>query len=423
MAIQHQLRLHPGTDVAWVLSGPGCEKYALVNEYLGYLADRNYSPRTLRAYGYDLLAFCRWLDDVDVTLSAVTTETVLDFMRHCRQTPIAGRPANVVSMTGAAYDHYSSTTINHRLAALTGLYQFRELRDPRLRSPIPSGREARRVSAEERTGLLGHLVRPKRRSALRLREPRRLPRALNRHETAQLLSSLRTWRDRALAGLMLLSGLRSGELLTLNVTDVDIGARWVKVMGKGAKERRVPLDVEVAGLIQTYLLVERPESDSNLLFLVAKGPHRGQPLTAAGLRTIFRYHRAKTGVLAGHPHALRHTFGTAMAEAGVDLAVMQALLGHSHIDHHSPLHPSGTHPRQGGIRCCPNTITFPPLKHRRRSTLPTWFTYNAGTAATPLMPKPPDRFYGAGPESRPGPTSHCSSSWRRTVRRGRLSRS
>jgi integrase len=107
---------------------------------------------------------------------------------------------------------------------------------------------------------------------------------------------------------MLLSGLRSGELLTLDVTDIDMGARWVRVMGKGAKERRVPLDIEVAGLIQTYLLTERPESTSTRLFLVAKGPNRGQPLTAAGFRTIFRYHRLKSGVLAGHPHALRHTF-------------------------------------------------------------------------------------------------------------------
>ena len=65
---------------------------------------------------------------------------------------------------------------------------------------------------------------------------------------------------------------------------------------------------------------------------MAKGPNRGQPLTAAGLRTIFRYHRAVAGVPGGHPHALRHTFGTALAEAGVDLAVMQALLGHAHID-------------------------------------------------------------------------------------------
>ena len=332
MANQHTLRLEAGTEVAWILSGSGVDKYPLVNQYLGYLADRNYSPRTLRAYGYDLLAFCRWLDSVNIDLGSVTTDTVLDFMRYCRQTPIAGRPANVLSMTGKRLDHYSSTTINHRLAALTGLFTFRALGEPGLRSPIPSGREARRVSAEERNGLLGHLVRPKRRSALRLREPRRLPRALNRRETADLLSSLRTWRDRSLAGLMLLSGLRSGELLTLDVTDVDIGGRWVAVMGKGAKERRVPLDVEVAGLIQTYLLTERPESTSTRLFLVAKGPNRGQPLTAAGLRTIFRYHRLKSGVPAGHPHALRHTFGTAMAEAGVDLAVMQALLGHAHVD-------------------------------------------------------------------------------------------
>ncbi|MDE8649974.1 tyrosine-type recombinase/integrase [Rhodococcus qingshengii] len=304
----------------------------LVNEYLGYLADRNYSPRTLRAYGYDLLAFCRWLESENIDLESVTTETVLGLMRHCRQTPIPGRPANVLSITGQRLDHYSATTINHLLAALTGLFTFRTLREPNLRNPIPSGREARRVSAAERSGLLGHLVRPKRRSALRLREPHRLPRALNRRETADLLASLRTWRDRSLAGLMLLSGLRSGELLTLDVTDIDIGPRWIRVMGKGGKERRVPLDVEVAGLIQTYLLTERPESTSTRLFLVAKGPHTGKPLTPAGLRTIFRYHRLKAGVPAGHPHALRHTFGTAMAEAGVDLAVMQALLGHAHVD-------------------------------------------------------------------------------------------
>ena len=85
-------------------------------------------------------------------------------------------------------------------------------------------------------------------------------------------------------------------------------------------------------MIQVYLLAERPETVSARLFIVAKGPSRGQPLTAAGLRTVFRYHRHVTGVAAGHPHALRHTFGTALAEAGVDLAVMQALLGHAHVD-------------------------------------------------------------------------------------------
>jgi site-specific recombinase XerD len=94
----------------------------------------------------------------------------------------------------------------------------------------------------------------------------------------------------------------------------------------------VPLDVDVAGVVQTYLLVERPETTTTRLFVVAKGPTRGQPLTAAGLRTVFRYHRGLAGVPHGHPHALRHTFGTALAEAGVDLAVMQALLGHAHVD-------------------------------------------------------------------------------------------
>ena len=329
---QDTLRLEAGTDCCWVLAGSNACSYGLVNEYLGYLVDRNYSPRTVRAYGYDLLAFCRWLDGEGIALDVVTTDVVLKFMHFCRRVAIKDRPANVVSMSGRRLDGYAATTINHRLAALAGLFTFRSMRDPEVRNPIPSGREARRVSAAERNGLLGHLVRPKRRSALRLREPRRLPRSLDRRETTDLLDSLRTWRDRALAGLMLLSGLRSGELLTLDVADVDIGARWLRVMGKGSKERRVPLDVDVAGLIQTYLLVERPPSSSTRLFLVAKGPNRGQPLTAAGLRTVFRYHRAKAGVPAGHPHALRHTFGTAMAEAGVDLAVMQALLGHAHVD-------------------------------------------------------------------------------------------
>lgn len=170
------------------------------------------------------------------------------------------------------------------------------------------------------------------RSALRLREPKKLPAALAGPEAAQLIGSLCTWRDRAIAGLMLWRGLRSCEVLGLDVKDVDIGGRWVTVTGKGGKQRRVPLDADVASVIDVYLLAERPESTTDRLFVVAKGPHRGQGLTPAGLRTIFRYHRELTGVTGGHPHALRHTFGTVLAEAGVDLAVMQALLGHAHVD-------------------------------------------------------------------------------------------
>jgi site-specific recombinase XerD len=321
-------------DGSWVLAGPTAARFGLVDEYLAHLADRNYSPGTVRAYGYDLLGFCRWLAGEDLRLSDVTTEVLLRFLRACREATVPGRPGpNVVRLSGRRMDRYAATTINRRLAAISGLFGFAAMRDPGFKSPVPKGREARWRTAGERSGMLAHTVRrPKDRSSLRLREPRRLPTALSQPEAAELLASFRTWRDRAIAGLMLYCGLRSAEVLGLAVTDVDIGGRWLRVIGKGQRERRVPLDADVASVIQVYLLAERPESVSGRLFVVAKGPNRGQPLTAAGLRTIFRYHRGLTGIVGGHPHALRHTFGTALAEAGVDLAVMQALLGHAHVD-------------------------------------------------------------------------------------------
>jgi integrase/recombinase XerD len=321
-------------DEDWVLAGPDAARFGLVNEYLSYLADRNYSPRTVRAYGFDLLAFCRWLSAEQVELAAVTTDVLLRFLAACREAKVAGRPGpNVVSLAGRRLDRYAAATINHRMIAISGMFEFRCLRDPDVPSPVPKGREARRASAGGRNGLLAHVARrPRSRPALRLREPQRLPRALDLREAAELLASFHAWRDRAIAGLMLYCGLRSAEVLGLSVTDADIGGRWVQVNGKGNRERRVPLDPDVGSVIQTYLLAERPETDSSRLFIVAKGPHRGQPLTAAGLRRIFRYHREVSGVAAGNPHALRHSFGTALAESGVDLAVMQALLGHAHVD-------------------------------------------------------------------------------------------
>jgi integrase len=229
-----------------------------------------------------------------------------------------GRGATCFSIVEGRNAGYAPATINRRLAAVSGLFGFRQLRDPDAVNPVPRGREARAAARGERTGLLAHVnTRPKNRSRLRVREPRRLPRGLDRVEATALLGSLRTWRDRAIAGLMLYSGLRSAEVLGLAVRDVDVGRRWVRVVGKGDKERRVPLDAEVAGTIQTYLLVERPETEVDALFVVAKGATRGQRLTSAGLRTVFRYHRELTGVAAGHPHALRHSFDTALEVSGV----------------------------------------------------------------------------------------------------------
>lgn len=329
----------------WGLTGSGVAGLDLVNDYLSYLGDRRYSPRTVRSYAFDLLHFCRWLKAEDVALSAVDTDVLLRYLGACREAVLPGQHGgNVVGLRSGRAVGYAPATVNRRMAAISGLFSFRAMRDPTAANPVPRGAAARRTAKGERSGMLGHLARPRTRSQLRVREPRRLPRGLTRDETRALVASFLTDRDRAICGLMLFSGLRSAEVLGLDVADVDIGRGWVRVIGKGDKERRVPLDPDVAGLAQAYLLAGRPETDSTALFVVAKGPHRGQRLTSAGLRRVFRYHRERAGVPAGHPHALRHSFGTALAEAGVDVAVMQALMGHDHVDsaaayiHLSPAH-------------------------------------------------------------------------------------
>lgn len=333
-------------ESGWVLAGDGVAGFGLVNDFLSYLVDRNYSPRTVRTYAFSLLMFCRWLQTEQIVLSKVTTDVMLRFLAACRTEQIVGRPGpNVVLLNGRRADQLAPASVNLRLAAVSAMFTFASMRDLSLVNPVPKGRETRRLSAGERGGMLSHVARaPRRRSVLRVREPVRLPKSLDQQQVVALFASLRSWRDRAMAGLMVFCGLRSAEVLGLDVTDVDIGGRWLLVAGKGGKQRRVPLDVDVAGVIQTYLLSERPDTASGRLFIVAKGSTRGQPLTTAGLRRIFRYHAEVSGVQGAHPHMLRHTFGTALAEAGVDLAVLQALLGHTHIDttaryiHLAPMH-------------------------------------------------------------------------------------
>jgi site-specific recombinase XerD len=330
----------------WALAGGGCARFGLVNEFLAHLADRNYSPRTRRAYAFDLLHFTRWLEAEGLLVDEVTTDVLLRYLAACRQAVLPGQHGgNVVSIRSGRSAGFAPATINRRLAAISGLFGFRAMRDPTAISPVPRGAPSW-PGRRTRGGELAHLATAKPRSRLRLRQPRRLPRGLDRDETSALLDSFHTDRDRAVAGLMLFCGLRSAEVLGLRVRDVDIGGRWVRVVGKGDKERRVPLDTQVAGLIQTYLLVERPDTDTDVLFVVGKGPHRGQPLSAEGLRAIFRYHRQRAAVPAGHPHALRHTFGTALAEAGVDLAVLRELMGHDHVDSSAVyIHLAPTHVR------------------------------------------------------------------------------
>ncbi len=278
MSAQRGIRLRMASDLSelrvdavesgWVLAGEGFDGLDLVNEFLGYLADRNYAPLTVRAYAYDLLHFARWMADSELSIEAVDVDVLLRYMRACRTQVLAHQHGgNVFSIRDGRSTGYSPRTVNRRLAALSGLFSLVEMRDPTARSPIPKRREVSGWTAQvERSGLLGHLAAPAPRSGLRVREPRRLPRGLRREEIAELLG-FHTVRDQAIAGLMLFSGLRSGEVRALAVNDVDIALGWVRVLGKGDKERRVPVDREVCGLVQSYVLTERPDSEHRALFL------------------------------------------------------------------------------------------------------------------------------------------------------------
>jgi site-specific recombinase XerD len=131
---------------------------------------------------------------------------------------------------------------------------------------------------------------------------------------------------------MLLDGLRSCEVLALELADVQLSEGQMRVQGKGNKQRLVPLPPEISEALWNYLRLERPTTtNSPALFVSLKGRQRGQTLTAAGLRSLFRHHRIRSHVHHANPHRFRHSFGRDMVEAGMSLPALQQLMGHSQI--------------------------------------------------------------------------------------------
>ena len=145
-------------------------------------------------------------------------------------------------------------------------------------------------------------------------------------------SSFRTARDIAVVGLMLLNGLRSCEVLSLELADLLLSEALLRVHGKGAKVRLMPLPPETIRLLDCYLKTERPLPNAARVFVSLKGKARGKPMTPAGLRSLFRHHRAVTGIGKANPHRFRHTFGSDMIRAGVSLPALQRLMGHANIE-------------------------------------------------------------------------------------------
>lgn len=128
---------------------------------------------------------------------------------------------------------------------------------------------------------------------------------------------------------MLLGGLRAGEVRSLRLADVDMGMRRLRVTGKGGRERVVPVDRVFFAELAAYLRAERPEGLSTPeCFVVLRGPTSGGALTEDGLRKIFRTHRARSGSVRVRPHRLRHTYGTELSQAGIDLLALRELMGH-----------------------------------------------------------------------------------------------
>jgi integrase/recombinase XerD len=168
--------------------------------------------------------------------------------------------------------------------------------------------------------------------------PKRLPKALTFGEIFQLLSfgeesKTYLWlRDLAVLELLYASGLRSSELVALNIGDINLEVSFVKCTGKGDKERIVPVGKKALAAIKEYIEAFRPkllkDKNEKALFL----DKNGQRLSRQGVFNLVKKYVQKAGI-ARHasPHTLRHTFATHLLERGADLRSVQEMLGHANI--------------------------------------------------------------------------------------------
>src|SRR5258708_3063746 len=296
-ASPHRVCDEKGGEVEWA------------NAFLDGQRLRQLSPRSLRIYAYDLLDFARWFEPQHRRLAEITESTIVDYVRHQLEQDPKPTPQ----------------TVNHRLGPVRCCYRFHTGQG------IPAGQVHFQRHYAKRSPL-GY-GRPRRAIAqgLRLKQDRRVIVPLSAEEVAKFWQSFRTYRDLALVGLMLLDGLRSCEVLALELEDVQLAEGQMRVRGKGNKQRLVPLPPEILEVLRNYLRMERPLTNAPAFFVSLKGRQRGQPLTAAGLRSLFRHHRMRSQVRNANPHRFRHSFGRDMVQAGMSLPALQQLMGHAQI--------------------------------------------------------------------------------------------
>ncbi|ORX15744.1 integrase [Mycobacterium xenopi] len=293
------------------------------NAFLAHLSGRGFSPATLRAYAFDVLNLGRFLRERNVALDAVDAPLVFDWIDWQGVRRSGGRAKADGSCTAAA------STVNRRVAAVRAFFEYLVMTGRRANNPVPSPRRGQGLRRQQ-SGLLGHLGPGRARAGGRLvRQPHLLPESLPANDIEAFIATLGTHRDRAMVLAMLLGGLRSAEVRGLLLADVDMGRRRLRVIGKGSKERHVPVDAAFFTEVAAYLRWERPLGLATpQCFVVLRGPTAGAAVSEAGLRSLFRRHRELSGAARVRPHRLRHTYGTELASAGIDLLALRALMGH-----------------------------------------------------------------------------------------------
>ena len=255
--------------------------------------ERRASPHTLRSYGDDLALFREYLNEA-VGEDADPTEADARRLR-----------AYSAWLSGRGY---APSTIARRLACLRSFFRYQR------RQGVVAGDPA------------GSLRNPK--------QPRRLPRPLRVEEVIRLLESIPTSepagvRDRAMLETLYGGGLRVGELVDLNLDDIDFDRELVRVRGKGRRERLSPIGGEAIAWLRHWRSLRQPRHpDEPALFLNRYGTR----LTARSVGRMFANRLVGLGIdLGSSPHSLRHSFATHLLDRGADLRSVQELLGHRRL--------------------------------------------------------------------------------------------
>jgi integrase/recombinase XerD len=274
---------------------PDGSSHRLVDAYLTHLrVERRLADHTLESYGRDLVLLARFAEGDARSLTAITRADLERFVRELMASGLAPRSvARVVAATRGFY----------RYLAVAGHREDNpadDLHAPRVWSTLP-----RYLSVDEVDRLLA--------------QPD--------------VATPRGLRDRALIEVLYATGLRVSELVGLRAADLHTDAGYLTCLGKGRKERLVPLGDEAVGWLNRYLREGRPSllggRTSSQVFVNARG---GSALTRSGFwRILAAYGRAAGISRAISPHVLRHSFATHLLERGADLRAIQLMLGHADL--------------------------------------------------------------------------------------------